>query len=779
MDVVFVICSLLSLFSEKQDGKEKESEERIPPLPKKKRGHVASSKQEKEVENLTEKQRSMVEQSSTSMSHKPRIAKLRALFERSLATRESRSSQSKQRTSQLIVRSHSLGAVRIKTENQEDQVVVKAEGHREVNINGPILCHGIVRAPQLSTVQGSTLTVRPTLPVKRSKSLKVLGSNQHCKLSLARAVSPVTSLNTSDDRVSTEASATSVKLPVDRVLLSRGESASCFKPFVPPKKYLTATSGEVIMSEPDNDNCRSSKQDKQFISHVKLDWRNYEGNHIVPRRRRSLESVNLEDAAVSDGSGLNGHDLLLPPSQVQLADGDAFKVVQDCKDYLVSSMKGEVSFDKPGKIVQNSEAADNLTLEAQRKVNAIVAGLGVRERRNSFRQAVGTSREEMRSGRKLRDYEAIWPSGNIVATSLNGNSIQTQESFSSGSSGNVISDSSSTAGSNLMHSQLQQRKGKLSNWLQIQPAQNTRDDKFQQPNERQFSSLTSELTKNRLSQVKGLSRELSASEQNTNAYIKVDNSNIRLGKLGVQPKHLLSSKVLMTPDRRGLHHSQMGTDPGFSASKSTSSGVSLSVDAKNIFPSGSQHQLTVQGQKSTPLGPRKPKNTQNSRYLDFKAHPNQERSLQTAAHQERKTIPCGGILPVTGSTSAKEASYSGPSVSCHRNVTGLAVSHGPFPRVGSAVQNKFKSLPAVGDVISRCTEVNSSTHTAVPFIQTKKQYNMQEISYGMYFTHRRLLILSHSLFSVCRCFEHCFQEKIFRCVPSFQRNILPPSSRLK
>lgn len=762
-----------SLSSEKQDGKEKEFEERIPPLPQKKRGHVACSKQEKEVENLTEKQRSIVEQLGTSMSHKPRIAKLRALFERSLATRESRSSQSKHRNCQLVARSHSLGAMRVKTENQEDHVVLKAERHKEGNINGPVFCHRILNAPQLSTAQGSTLTVRPSLPVKRSKSLKVLSSNQHYKLSLAAAVSPITSLNTADDRVSAEAGVTSVKLPADRTLLSRGESASNSKPFVSPKKHLTTRSGEVNVSDPDTDNCRSSKQDnKQFVSHKQLDWRNYEGNHVVPRRRRSLESVNFEDAAVSSGSGLDHHDHVLHPShQLQLVDSDASKVLQDCKDYLISNMKCDVLSDQPGKKVQNGEAADNLTLEAQRKVNAIVAGLGVRERRNSFRQAVGTSREEMRSCRKLRDYEAIWPTGNSVATSLNGNIVQTQ-SFPSGLYGNVISENNSAAGSDLVRSQLQETKGKLGDWLHARHLQDPRDDQLQQPNERKFSSHSSELIKNRVSRVKGPPREVSASEQSTNAYVKVDNSNIGLGKLSIQPKHLIRSKVL-TPYRRGLHHSQMGTDLGFGANKSASSGFSLSVDASSIVQSLSQCKLKVQGQKSTALGPRKPKNTHNSRSADFITYPNQESSLQTAADQELKTSSCSGTAAVTGKTSVKGVSYSSPGIHCHRNATGLVVSHGQILRVGSAVQNQCKSVPVVGDATSRSAEVNSSSHTAIPFMKPKKQHSMQEISYGMYFTSRKLLILSHlhgsvlfvmyrkvGLFSFFRFVEHYFQENM-------------------
>jgi len=674
-----------------------------------------------------------VEQLDTSLPHKPRIAKLKALFERCPAARESRSLQSKQRNCQIVARSHSLGAMRVKGESQEDQVVVKAEGCGEGKVNSSIFCHGILRVPQLSTVRGSTPTVRPALPVKRSKSLKVLGSNQHCKLSLATAVSPITQLNTSDDTAGSEASAASVK-PPDRIPLSRGESASNLKPFVPPKKCLTASSGEVNVNKFDIDNCRSSNQEnKQFKSHTQRHWMNYESSHVVPRRRRSLESVNFEDAAIPDGCSLDCRDLVLPPSQQsQLMDGDACKVLQDCEDYLIKNIKCDVSCYQPGKKVQNSsETADTLTLEAQRKVNAIVAGLGVRERRNSFRQAVGTSQEdEVKSSRKLRDYEAVWPSGNIAAAPLNGSNAQAQECFSLGSYVNVISENSSIVGSHSMLSQSQQTKGKSGNWLQTHHPQNSRDVRFQQLEERKCSPLSSGLMKNSVSQVKGQqSVERSEPEQNVNAYVKVGNSDVRLGKLGVKPKPLLRSKML-TPDRRGAYHGQMGTDPGFSANKSTSSGFCLSVDASNIFQS-SPCKLTEP--KSTVLCSRKPKNTTNFRSATFKAYPKQENSLQTAADHDLRTSQWPGKISVTGKVSAKEVPYKcSPNVPCHRNATGLVVSHGPSPRVGNAVQSQYKLVPAAGDGVSRPTEINSSSHTAAPSTQLKKQNSMQEVSYGMY-----------------------------------------------
>nr|CAD7440838.1 unnamed protein product [Timema bartmani] len=109
----------------KQDIEEKEvliktNDNNAPFIPQRKKSHTAFSKHEKEVENLTEKQRSMVEHStesdtssalSTSSNHKPRIEKLKALFECN-SSRESRSAQNKVKAPQQVTRSHSIGAIR-------------------------------------------------------------------------------------------------------------------------------------------------------------------------------------------------------------------------------------------------------------------------------------------------------------------------------------------------------------------------------------------------------------------------------------------------------------------------------------------------------------------------------------------------------------------------------------------------------------------------------------------------------------------------------------------
>jgi len=693
-------------------------EEQIPPLPQKKRSSIASSKQEKEVENLTEKQRSIVEQSGVGMLHKPRIAKLKALFERSSTTRESRSFHTKQQKCQLVTRSHSIGAMRVRAENQEERVVVKTEGCREGNVNDPIVCNASLHVSQRSTIQGSS-PVRAAVPIKRSKSLKVLGSNQQYKLTLATAINSITPCSTTDD-VSSVPSATSVK-PSDNVLFRRNDSASNLKP---AKKYLTGSKG-VNISEPDIDSRRFSQRGNEHcVSQTHLNQMTYEGNSMAPRRRRSLESVNFEDMTVPGETSLDCCKLVLQSSpQLQSTNVDA-KQLQASNDYTVSKIKHHVLCDHPANKLQNSEASDTLTLEAQRKVNAIVAGLGIRERRNSFRQAVGTGQEgEVKSSRKLRDYETIWPSGNVVSSPSG--SVQSRGSSSSGSCVNVISGNSPTAGSDLMHSHIQTRKGKFGNWQETQNSQNPRDDRLQQPDEIKWPSVTCRLINNRVSEVKGLPVEGLMPKHGMNVYVKADKSDVRLEKSNVQPKHLLRSKVLI-PERTELHHSQAGMDPKLSVDECPGR-FSLSVDASNNSQSLPQCELTGQRPKPAALWQRKPKNHVNSKSVEFKPHSKQENSLQTTVDQELRTGPWVGMTAVTGKISAKKVSYNcSPSVSHHRNATGLVVSHGPSPGVGNAVQGQCKSVPAMCDAISRPAEV-----TAAPFTQPKKQYTKQPISYGM------------------------------------------------
>ncbi|PSN53142.1 hypothetical protein C0J52_06280 [Blattella germanica] len=497
---------------EKQDGKEKE----IPPLPQKKRGHIASSKQEKEVENLTEKQRSIVEQSSATAaistpiatvstgssttspaatattsthsttstssgtsSHKPRIAKLKALFERSPTTRESRSSQTKQRSSQQVSRSHSLGAMRIRVESEEDTPATERVAPTH---------HVSSRSVQVPSL--TTLSTRPSLPIKRSKSLKVVGSNQRCKLSVAPTC-------VSDD--------SSEMRPNDLMHLQRDECSSIAKPFVPPKKCTS----RCIKTESDTSR-----------------WTNCENSHVIARRR-SLESVNFENSAMPDDSTFYEHNRI---SQSEFLDDEARRLLQDCKDYLVSSSRQSSSRQNSSRQSSSRQSssrdnpsvsmADNLTLEAQRKVNAIIAGLGIRERRNSFRQAVGTGREdEAKAGRKYKDYEAIWPSnkGGVIPESKS--SFQMQENHPLGTYMNVTDS---------VVVQNHPSKERTSNW-------------FPRMDEQKVVSV-----KHSASASQPLAME---PEESINRYMTSSN-NVRIGKLGIHPKQLSRNRV--TPPERRL-----------------------------------------------------------------------------------------------------------------------------------------------------------------------------------------------------------------------------------
>ncbi|XP_046687176.1 LOW QUALITY PROTEIN: tyrosine-protein phosphatase non-receptor type 12-like, partial [Homalodisca vitripennis] len=163
---------------EKQDEKEKEQ---APPLPQKKRFQTLSSKQAKEVENLSERQR-LAERAGCSGENvaSPRIATLRSLFERQHTTRDSRQ----------VARSHSLGSVRPPA--QPNFVLTPRNNQRYTNSknfvtvsddescgpDNPSLTVGFLRVPQTQP--------KPALPVKRSKSLRVLGSGDRCKLSIPR-----------------------------------------------------------------------------------------------------------------------------------------------------------------------------------------------------------------------------------------------------------------------------------------------------------------------------------------------------------------------------------------------------------------------------------------------------------------------------------------------------------------------------------------------------------------------------------------------------------------
>lgn len=201
-----------------------------PPLPRKNRIHMAASKHEKEVENQTQKQRN-------SQGGPVGIAKLKAMFERS-----------------PVSRSQSLG-------------------RRQASNPVPV-----VTAPC------------PALPIKRSKSLRIIGSGERNRLSI----------------IAQQATNT-----------SSGNSSKSKPPVVKNK----SVSGAPV------------------------------------RRRRSFES-----------------DCSPKPIRRSLhLDDDGRKLLQDCKDFL-------------------SRSVDS-TGDSSQRIESIVGGKGIRERRDSFRQAISKKSE--------------------------------------------------------------------------------------------------------------------------------------------------------------------------------------------------------------------------------------------------------------------------------------------------------------------------------------------------------------------------------------------------
>ncbi|XP_026281011.2 uncharacterized protein LOC113208281 isoform X8 [Frankliniella occidentalis] len=202
-----------------------------PPLPRKNRIHMAASKHEKEVENQTQKQRN-------SQGGPVGIAKLKAMFERS-----------------PVARSQSLG-------------------RRQASNPVPVV------TPPC-----------PALPIKRSKSLRIIGSGERHKLSVLAQQSSKTS--------------------------------------------------------PSNG---SSKSSSQAIRSKAIPG-------AILRRRRSFESENSPKPI--------RHSLHL--------DDDGRKLLQDCKDFLSRSV--------------------DYTGEGCQRTDGIVSGKGIRERRDSFRQAISKTTE--------------------------------------------------------------------------------------------------------------------------------------------------------------------------------------------------------------------------------------------------------------------------------------------------------------------------------------------------------------------------------------------------
>lgn len=315
----------------KEKGEEVDSKvnkaDTAPPLPRKKRPNVLFSKQEKEAENLTEKNRSFftekekekTDASLSSILGKPRIVKLRALFEKSPVTKER--SSLKDRGNQTVSRSHSLGAIKkpITTEVFESPI-------EKNKLSGP--------SQQPSFDSGKLKQSKPfskSVPlIKRSKSLKSFTSSSHLSVPLPVAIDPKTIKTHSSKPQESDNSA------------NNGSENFWQKPI------------PFSTSKP------------------------YEIPKECSKRRRSLESL-MGDTPPT----------ITWPNVMMSIEKDI-------------NIRGKVKSDQSPTLnshtIQGNKTADlirqqlqRLSIETEKKVNNLASGLGTRERRNSFRQAVSKS----------------------------------------------------------------------------------------------------------------------------------------------------------------------------------------------------------------------------------------------------------------------------------------------------------------------------------------------------------------------------------------------------
>ncbi|KAK6619869.1 hypothetical protein RUM44_006269 [Polyplax serrata] len=315
---------------EKQDNSEmKEKEEEsaditankldpAPPLPRKKRPNVLFSKQEKEAENLTaknrasysEKEKEKPDASLSSILVKPRIVKLRALFEKSPTVKER--SALKDRGSQTVSRSHSLGAIR-KPLTTEIFTEYSLGDRTKASVSSQ-------PTPSDSGKLKYSKSFSKSVPlIKRSKSLKTFGQSTHLTV-------PV------------------VPVPVDR------------KPsgMTPPPK--TTESDTRPMNGEDRHFWKKSESCDANNRHLE-----------ISKRRRSLESLmgDLPSAITFPHNGKQHFDW--PGSR---------------KFDLADTNQGN----KTTELIR--QQLQLLNIEAEKRMNSFSSGLGTRERRNSFRQAV-------------------------------------------------------------------------------------------------------------------------------------------------------------------------------------------------------------------------------------------------------------------------------------------------------------------------------------------------------------------------------------------------------
>ncbi|KAF4524805.1 hypothetical protein B566_EDAN010180 [Ephemera danica] len=506
--------------------------------------------------------------SISSLLHKPRIAKLKALFERSSSSKSSKSRSGKPvdesdfslespktRTSQQVTRSHSLGAVRKPNkfsqfqtasetpvalyrklfstkENKETNLAIKKGTQTETykslvkegkdissssssstgsiaNVKNEPLCSRNskvlldVKPLQLentSTVLHSSSSSKiknlyhptphhqdhkPVLPIKRSKSLKVVGNVDHSYFSTTQnyAILPSQVRNektpmkkqvTGDEHTKllqdnlggshstlqmlpvprerqkknldmrlVDCSPSSYQLASSKVLQPCSKMQAARLSSVPTQLDYVQLNGSahpiieqletsaknyhVLHTRQANDSgpCEhapySNVRCKEYVNITELKGNWHEPSIESPLQYTANASSNrLKDPShVQYAKQTSNEELASSNEQTRIADHKSTsldestqKIIDDCRKYLLISHDPGCSQAIPDDESLQSEQYDSLSLEAQRKINTIVGGIGIRERRNSFRKAVchdgDAANKSAKLKRNLKDYEPIW-----------------------------------------------------------------------------------------------------------------------------------------------------------------------------------------------------------------------------------------------------------------------------------------------------------------------------------------------------------------------------------
>lgn len=379
---------------------------------------------------MTEKQRLISQQSSDGSSfqgsgtpQKPRIAKLKAIFERGSPSGESHT-RSKLRSTQQVTRSHSLGAV-----SKPDTHHRHVEGTQQNENNLSTSSHKLnVMA------HSSPVCPQPALPIKRSKSLKVLGSGDQYKLIFTTVSrdSPGKALK------SAGRCENSVK---KREAGPSTMGSSKLKEQLECEKVKTKSAPSCVKSTNFNGGTADYNTQPSLNSRA--------SEHLVPmssQHRSSLDSFSTEGLLpfplVNANSGVTtkvgnsssnssnstygfNHMKTYNEQKTLALDKDACQIWQDCRNYLISNSKCDGYL--PKGLVNKRQQSDltgsmlkhkqfqNYSVDSQKKITSVVVGLGVRERRNSFRQAVGTPKESsaVLPEKERCNYESGWVTGNV------------------------------------------------------------------------------------------------------------------------------------------------------------------------------------------------------------------------------------------------------------------------------------------------------------------------------------------------------------------------------